>query len=158
MGTKSEGLAKQFESKVQEAITTLEKLNEADWTKITDDEKWSVGVTAHHLAGAFESVPGAVKGLVAGQSLGLTMDKIDEMNARHAKEYANCTRAETVELFKKNAATAAATIKGLKDDQLARSGALGPGVPPMSAEQLITRALIYHIDGHMGSIRKTTGK
>src|SRR6266536_1190929 len=27
----------------------LEKLSEADWTKVTEAEKWSVGVTAHHL-------------------------------------------------------------------------------------------------------------
>jgi hypothetical protein len=31
------------------------------------------------------------------------------------------------------------------------------GVPPMTAEQLITLALLNHIDEHFGSIRKTVG-
>jgi hypothetical protein len=31
------------------------------------------------------------------------------------------------------------------------------GLPPMSAEQLVMRGLINHIDEHFGSIRKTIG-
>jgi hypothetical protein len=33
MTAKSTALAKQFEAKVEEAMATLEKLSEADWTK-----------------------------------------------------------------------------------------------------------------------------
>jgi hypothetical protein len=43
MGAKSETLARQFESKVQEALATLKTLGDADWKKVTDGEKWSVG-------------------------------------------------------------------------------------------------------------------
>ena len=41
--------------------------------------------------------------------------------------------------------------------QLARTGTVFAGVPAMSAEQLVMRALIDHIDEHVGSIRKTVG-
>ena len=56
MGAKSEALAKQFETKAQEAAAILEKLSDADWKKVTEAEKWTVGVTAHHLASVLEPI------------------------------------------------------------------------------------------------------
>ena len=46
-------------------------------------------------------------------------------------------------------------MRGLSDEQLAKSGTVLTGNPPMSAEQVITGILINHIDEHLGSIRKT---
>jgi hypothetical protein len=82
---------------------------------------------------------------------------LDGLNAQHAKEHADCTRAETLALFRKGAATASAVVRGLSDDQLAKSGTVFTDAPPMTAEQLITLGLVGHIDEHMGSIRKTVG-
>ena len=108
MGTKSGALAKQFVAKAQEAVAVLERLSEADWKQVTAAERWTVGVTAHHLASAFEPVAGIVTAIVSGQSGGhLTRAMLDEMNARHAQEHANCTKAETIALFRRGAATAA---------------------------------------------------
>jgi len=155
MGTKSRELAKQLEVKVREAMATLEKIGDEDWKKVTEAEMWSVGVTAHHLAGALEPISAMVEAVVAGKSLDITNEMIDEMNAKHAKDHANCTKAETMELLEKGAAVAAALIRGLSDEQLAKSGPVIVGAPPMSAEQLIKAGLLEHLDEHFGSIRKT---
>ena len=158
MGAKSEQLAKQFEAKSRDAMATLENLSEADWKKVTEAEKWSVGVTAHHLASVLEQVSSMIKAVAARQAPGnLTMEFIDDMNARHAKDFAGCTRAETIELHRKGSATAAATIRGLSDADLATGGIVLKGMPPMTAEQLIAGGLLIHIDDHYGSIRKTVG-
>ena len=157
MAAKSEALAKQLEAKVREAMATLEKLSDADWKKITEVEKRLVGVTAHHVAGALEPISKMVEAVVAGQSLDFTNDMLDERNAKHAKDYANCTKAETIELLKKGTAIAVAVIRGLSDDQLAKSGIVFTDAPPMTAEQLITGGLLNHIDEHFASIRKTVG-
>ena len=143
MGAKTGALATQLEAKARDAVATLEKLGDADWKKVTAAEKWTVAATAHHLAGGLEAVSGIVTGLVAG--------------AQHAKEHANCTKAETVALLQKGAATASAMLRGLSDDQLAKSGTVFSDAPPMTAEQLIMRGLLSHIDEHIGSIRKTVG-
>jgi hypothetical protein len=159
MGAKSEALAKQFEAKAQEAVAALEKLSDADWKKVTEAEKWTVGVTAHHLARALEAVAGIVTGIVSGQSRGnFTRAMLDERNAQHAKEHANCTRAETIALLQKGTTAAAAVVRGLSDDQLAKSATVFTDAPPMTAEQLIVAGLIRHIDEHLGSIRKTVDK
>ena len=158
MGAKGEALAKQFEAKAQEATAVLEKLSDADWKKVTEAEKWSVGVTAHHVAGSHEGIAGIIKTVAAGQSMPhFTMDMLHEMNAKHAKDFAGVTKADTIALHKKNAAAAAAVVRELSDDQLAKSGKVLAEAPPMSAEQIVTGILINHIDDHFGSIRKTVG-
>jgi hypothetical protein len=85
------------------------------------------------------------------------MDSIDEMNAKHAREYATCTKAETIELLRNGVAVAAATVRKLGDEQLTKSGKVVSGAPPMTVEQLVTGGLLAHIDDHFGSIRKTVG-
>ena len=158
MGAKGEALAKQFEAKVQEATAILETLSDADWKKTTSAEKWTVGVVAHHAAGAHEGISGIIKTVAAGQSTpNFTMDMLDAMNAKHAQEFAGATKAETVALHKKNAGAAAAVVRGLSDDDLARAGTVLTGVPPMSVEQIVTNILINHVDEHVRSIRATVG-
>jgi hypothetical protein len=156
MGTKSEALAKQFEAKAREATAMLEQMSEADWKKVTDAEKWTVGVTAHHVAGAHEPIATIVKTIASGQSMPhVTMDMLHEANAKHAKEHAGCTKGDTIALHKKGTVTAAAVVRGLSDDQLAKSGTVLTGAPPMNAEQVVTNILIDHVNEHFESIRKT---
>ena len=158
MGAKAETLARQFEAKVKDAGAVLEKLTDADWKKTTAAEKWTVGVTAHQIAGAYEPVAHIITTIASGQALPhFTTQMLDEMNAKHAVDFAGCTRGETIALHTKGAAAAAAAVRALSDEQLARSGTVFAEVPPMSAEQLVMRGLVNHIDEHVGSIRKTVG-
>jgi uncharacterized damage-inducible protein DinB len=158
MGAKGEALAKQFEAKAQEATAVLEKLSDADWKKVTEAEKWSVAVTADHVAQSHEGIANIIKAVVGGQSMGnFSMDMLHEMNAKHAKDFANVGKAETIALHKKGAAAAASYVRGLSDDQLAKSGTVLTGMPAMTAEQIVNNILINHINDHFGSIRKTVG-
>lgn len=158
MGARAEALANQFEAKVNEATAVLERLSDADWKKTTSAEKWPVGVTAHHIAVAHEIIGGLVKTIASGQSVpNLTMDDLHAMNARHAQEHAGCTKSETLALHKKNAAAAAAIVRGLGDAELDRSGTVITGAPAMSAQQLAGGLLVGHIEEHLGSIRATVG-
>jgi hypothetical protein len=158
MASRAEDLAKQFEAKASEATAALERLGDADWKKVTTAEKWSVGVTAHHIASSHELIAGIIKTIAGGQpGPNLSMDVIHEMNAKHAQDHAGCTKAETLALHKQGAAVAAETVRGLSDAQLDRSGAVLAGMPPMSAAQLAGGLLVGHVDEHLGSIRATVG-
>jgi hypothetical protein len=158
MGAKTEALARQFEGKARDALATLEKLSDADWKKVTEAEKWTVGVTAHHVAGSHESIAGIIKTVAAGQSIpNFTLDMLHASNAKHARDFANVSKADTIALHKQGAAAAAAVVRGLSDDQLAKSGTVLTGLPAMTAEQVVADVLINHIDDHFGSIRKTVG-
>jgi len=158
MGARAESLAKQFEAKAAEMTGAITKLSDADWKKVTSAEKWSVGVTAHHVAGGHEGILGIVKTIASGQSIpNFTMAMLDEMNAKHAREQAGCTKAETLALHEKGAAAAAAAVRALSDAELDRSGTVLTGVPPMTTQQVVEGILINHMTDHLGSIRKTVG-
>ena len=159
MGAKGEAFAKQFEAKVQEATALLEKLSDADWNKTTATEKWTVSVAAHHIARSYEPITHIIKTIAAGQALPhFTPQMLDEMNAQHAKEFAGCTKSETIGLLTQGAAAAAAVVRDLSDAELAKSGTVFTGMPPMSAEEMVKRALLDHIDEHFGSIRTAIGR
>jgi hypothetical protein len=156
MGAKAETLAKQFEAKVQEATKLLEKLSDAEWKKVTSAEKWPVCVVAHHMAMGHEGIGNLVKSAASGQHKpSISMGDIEQMNAKHAKEFATVGKAETLALHKKNAAAAPAMVRGLDDAALARSAEALKGMPPMSTEQMVVGILCGHIDDHIASIKKT---
>jgi hypothetical protein len=158
MGTKGEAFARQFEAKVEEATALLETLSDDDWKKTTAAEQWTVAVTAHHIASSYEPAARIIKTIAAGQALPhFTRQMLDETNAQHAKEFAGCAKPETIALHKKGAAAAAAAVRGLSDAELAKTGTVFTGMPPVSAEELVKLILLSHIDSHFGSIRKTIG-
>jgi hypothetical protein len=158
MGARADALAKQFEATSQALTDAVARLTDADWRKTTAAEKWSVGVVAHHVARGHAAIGGLVKAVASGQAVPhLTMAMIHEQNAQHAREHANCTKADTLELHKKNAAAAAALVRGLSDADLDRSGTVLAEMPPMTAQQVVERVLINHVNEHLGSIRATVG-
>jgi hypothetical protein len=55
-------------------------------------------------------------------------------------------------------ATASATVRGLADADLDRTGTLLTGTPAMSVQQIIEGVLINHIQDHLGSIKATVGR
>jgi hypothetical protein len=158
MGARSEELAKKFEAKSSEAAAVFERLSDADWKKVTAAEKWSVGVTAHHIAASHETLGGLIRALADGKGgPNIPFDAIHGLNAKHAQEHAACTKAETIALHQKNTAATAALVRGLSDEQLERSGTVIAGLPAMSAGQLAGGLLCGHIDEHLGSIKATIG-
>jgi len=158
MGATGETLAKEFEAKVKDATILLEKLTDADWKTSTAGEGWTVGVAAHHVAASYEPITHIIETIAAGKALPhFTPQMLDEMNAQHSKEFAGCTKPETIALFKKGAAQAAAAVRGLSDAEFAKTGTVFAGLPPMSAEDMVKRALFGHLDEHFGSIRKAIG-
>jgi hypothetical protein len=158
MGAKAESLAQQFETKANEATAVFERLSDADWKKVTAAEKWPVGVTAHHIAASHAMLASLVKMLADGKpGPNIQMDVIHAGNAKHAQEFASCTKAETLALHKTSVAAAATTLRSIDDADFDRSGNLLAGMPPMSAGQVASGLLCKHIDDHLASIKATVG-
>ena len=158
MSARADKLAKQFEDKARELTETIEKLSDADWKKATS-AGWPIGVMAHHVAGSHEPIAGLVRGVASGETLPpITMAMIDEGNAKHAKEFAGCTKQETLALHQKGVGTAAGTVRGLSDAELDKSSVVLTGMPAMTVQQMVEGILINHIEDHLGSIRSTLGR
>ena len=157
MGQKSIELASRFEQANRELIALVEACSEAEWRKTTTAEQWPVAVVAHHVGGGHSLIAGLVRKIADGEPLPpANWDVIHSMNAQHAREHANATKAETLGLLRQGGADAATMVRGLSDEQLARTGSvLGQ---PMTAAQLIDGILIGHVLEHGGSLRTALGR
>ena len=156
MSERARGLVDRFEQASQEMIRTVERCSDAQWRETTPGEGWSVGVVAHHVAEGHKAIAGLIQTAAAGQSLpAISMEMLDQRNAEHARQHVNCTKAETLELLRQHGAAAAATVRGLSDDQLDRTAPWRTG--PIRVQEMIEQILIGHVQNHLGSIRATVG-
>lgn len=156
MSERAETLAAQFEQANNDLIRTIEPMTDAQWKAVCSGENWSAGVVAHHVAGGHQPISGLVQAAATGQPLPpLTPEMLNQGNARHAQEYANCTKAETLDLLRQNGRTAAGVVRGLSDEQLQRSAPVFGN--DMTAEQMIQNILIGHVQAHTASIKAAEG-
>lgn len=156
MAGRSEQLATKFEQANNQMISAVDKLSDDEWRSQCQAEQWPVGVTAHHVAMSSGAIAGLVQAVAGGRQLpSITPEIIDQGNAQHAKEYANCTKQETIQLLRQNGESAAKTVRGLGDEQLENSAEfLGN---KMDAQAIIENVLIGHVNGHLASMRGAVG-
>ena len=155
MGERARILAKRYEQTNEELIAAVEQCSAEQWRAVCVVENWPVGVTAHHVA-AMAGLDVEVLSVVArGEPWpAISMDAVSEGNARHAHEHAGCTKAETIELLRRNCQAAAAVIEGFDDGQLDRAWpALWRDDALLSIEQCVEDHLIGHIREHLEGIR-----
>jgi len=121
---------------------------------ICADTGWTVGVQAHHIAQNEPTIAGVVRDVAEGHPHPpMPLGKLDEINARHAEEFANVTIAETVALLRDNGALAAQTYRGLSDEQLALTTTLAEGYT-VSVVDVIEWHAIGEIERHGEQIRR----
>ena len=156
---KGEELAMAFEKINGEVIVACQSCSDADWGKVSSAEGWSVGVLAHHLAGAHPVIAGLAQAVGNGQSPDLpSMDQLHAMNAQHAQENAQAGKADTIALLQSNGAAAAGILRGLSDAQLATTASVPlMGEDPVSSQAVIEGILLGHPQGHLESMRATVG-
>ena len=155
MSSRAEVLARRFEQTNEELIAAVEGCSDEQWRTTCPGEQWSVGVTAHHVATSHVPIAGVVRALATGQPLPpITSEMIDAGNAEHARQFANCSREETVEQLRSAGLEAASIVRSLSDEQL-DNGAELPILngQRVSAGQFAEMVLIGHPTGHLESIR-----
>ncbi len=111
----------------------------------------------HHVAWAYEAEIEAFRAMAEGRPApAWTEESLDEANAEAGQVFAACDQAETVALLRANATTAAAVVRGLTDEQLARTGVYIEGEPAEGVDVWIEDVLIGHPGMHLPAIRATT--
>lgn len=156
MAQRAGTLARQFTEANDEMIAAAAGASASHWRAQCPGEGWTVGVTAHHVAVGHEPVAGLIMGVATGQQLPpITMEALNEGNAAHAREFADCNQDETVALLRSAGAAAAEMVRNLSDEQLDRSAEVVG--QRMTAQQLAENILISHVKGHLASIRAATG-
>ena len=155
MSERARNLAERLEAFNRDVITYLDHLTEEQWRKVCAWEDWGVGVTARHIgAGHYEGALWLTKLIVDGEKLPeLTREQIDEMANQHAREHAGCTKAEVLELIRKNGEMLIAFAAGLGDAELDRTGYLTAIGSEVSAQQLLEAVVLQSGGEHFANLK-----
>jgi mycothiol maleylpyruvate isomerase-like protein len=156
MGQRSEVLANQFEQAVADFAKAVQGCSDAQWGALCNAEGWSVAQTAQHVSGQFPLEMEFITAAAEGRPLpGYSLDDINAKNDGRAAKNAGATRDNVVRELRDGAASTAAYIRALSDEQLDRAGALPlANNASVSTQQLIEGpVLIAHVTGHLESIR-----
>ncbi len=154
MTQRADALANRFENANAELISFVEACSDADWRAQCLTESWTVAAAAHHIAIDHPLLADLARRVFTSDPMPqLTMEAVHEMNLQHAKEYASCTKAEVLDLLRRNGEETMGFILGLTDEQLDRTAVIPWwGTTPVAAEQVVDE-LIHHIPEHFASIR-----
>ncbi|MBT8405884.1 MAG: DinB family protein [Deltaproteobacteria bacterium] len=158
MSQRTKKLVERFTAFSNDFIAVVENCTDEDWQEVCGGEQWTFGVVAHHVASGHFGAIDLVRMIVAGESIPeITMETIDQMNAQHAKEHANCTKKEVLALLRQNGPAFAGYLEGLSEADLARTGYLAAIGGDVSAQQLIEMVILQSAEEHLDSMKAATG-
>lgn len=147
-------LADQLEAVTREFIGVVQTCTPDQWARTTSNEEWPVGVVTHHVAISYPAFGQLVQALAAGvQDIPLiSAEALHEGNAKHAREFANAGKEESLGLLTNDGDALIGAIRGLSDEQLAITTGIFFG-GEMSLKQVIEAIVIGHPADHLASIR-----
>jgi uncharacterized protein (TIGR03083 family) len=156
MGKRTEALATQFEEAVADFAKTVEGCTDAQWSAICNAEGWTVGQLAQHVSGQIPLEMEFITAVAEGKTMPfVTVDQLNEKNESRAEKNRAVTKAAVLQELRTNAASTAAYIRALADEQLDRTGplSLADGAELTTEQYLLSGVLIAHFTGHLESIR-----
>jgi hypothetical protein len=152
---RSERLAERLELGARALADFAATLSDAEWqtTLITDHRP--VGVVVHHVANMYPLEIQLAQTVAAGKPVdGLTMASVDAINAAHAVEKADVTKAEAIAAVLRNSAAAAAAIRAFSEADLDRAApvSLYDGAP-VTCQFVLEDHAVRHSYHHLATIR-----
>jgi hypothetical protein len=157
MSQRAKELSERLQAFSKEVIDFVENLSEEDWHKVCAWEEWSVGVTARHIGAGHLNIIWLAKMIINGEELPeLTMDKIFAMANEHAREHADCTRDEVLDILRQNGADLVDFVAGLNDDELDRKGYIAATEGDVNVQQLIEFIIFQSAGEHFANVKTAT--
>jgi len=95
--------------------------------------------------------------IVDGEKLPeLTGEQITEMANEHAREHANCTKAEVLEVLRKHGEALAGFVEHLDDAELDRAGYFTMVGGEISVQRLIENVILHSGGKHFANMKTAT--
>jgi len=156
MSKRAKVLAQRILEGAEALAACADGLNAAQWALPVPGDGRSVGVVVHHVASVYPIEVELASTLASGNPIeGVTMAVLADMNAKHAVEHAGVTKAEALELLRRNVSEAAAAVGRFSDEELdaAAPVSLYAGAP-LTAQFFIEDHALRHSFHHLAKIRK----
>jgi hypothetical protein len=123
------------------------------WRRHVESENRSVGVVMHHVALAHPVIAEWVTA-ARGQDVGIERGRIDQCNAQHAREQANCPKAETLDLLRRAVRPVPALCRGdvvLLGSPVRLPPCVGVDHPPRKQNERVRRVVTCARGGVTGA-------
>jgi len=114
----------------------------------------------HHVASAYPIEVDLARTVASGKAVtDLTWEVVAELNAKHARDQAQVTKATALDLLRRNSRDAAAAVRRFTDDDLDRAApfSLSFGAP-VTAQFVIEDHALRHSWHHLARIRTALGR
>ena len=155
-GRRAELLADRIEEGAAGLAALAEGLSEAAWrAPVSGSDRRIVGVIVHHVASVYPIEIDLARAIASGKAVtDVTWEVVAELNAKHAHEYADVTKADALELLRRNSHEAAAAVRAFTDDELDQAApfSLSFGAP-VTAQFVIEDHALRHSWHHLARIR-----
>jgi hypothetical protein len=161
VGRRAELLADRIEEGAALVAAFAEGLSEEEWrAPVSATDRRSAGVIMHHVASMYPIEIDVARAVASGKTVtDVTWDVVAELNARHAHEHAEVTKAATLELLRRNSHEAAAAVRAFTNEELDRAApfSLSFGAP-VTAQFVIEDHALRHSWHHLARIRTALGR
>jgi len=154
-GRRAEALAGRLEQGARALAELAGALSEEEWQARMPKDGRKVGVVVHHVASMYPLEIQLAQLLAAGQPVtGVTGKDVDTMNAAHAQEHWGASKAEALELLRRNSEAAAAAIRALGDDELDQAAPASLYADaPVTCQFMLEDHAVRHSYHHAARIR-----
>ncbi len=159
MKSRAEALAARVETGAAELATFAEGLSDKEWRTPVRDGR-PVGVCVHHVASVYPIEIQLAQGIASGNAItDVPWEAVADMNAKHAAEFANVSKADAVDLLRRNSKEAATAVRSFTDEQLdtAAPFSLSFGAP-VTAQFVLEDHAVRHSWHHLARIKSALGK
>ena len=161
IGRRAELLANRIEEGAAGLAAFAEGLSDAEWrTPMSAKDRRTVGAIVHHVASMYPIEIGLARAVAGGNAAPeVTWELVADINAKHAQEQAEVTKAAALELLRRNSAEAAAAVRTFTDNELDGTAPVGLSFgAPVTAQFIIEDHALRHSWHHLARIRSTLSR
>ena len=162
MARRAEALAARIEEGAAGLAAFAEGLSDAEWklpvTKGTD--RRPIGVIVHHVAFMYPIEIDVARSVASGKAVtDVSWGNVAEINAKHASDNAGVTKAEALDLLRRNSREAAAAVRAFTDEELDRALPFSLSyAAPVTTQFVVEDHALRHSWHHLARIRTAVGR
>ncbi len=159
MGRRADALANRVEQGAAGLAAFAEPLSDTEWRTTVRDGR-TIGVIVHHVANVYPIEVDLARTIASGKAVaGVTWEAVAEMNAKHAQEHAGVTKAEALDLLRRNSKRAAEAVRAFSDEELDRAAPFSLSFDaPVTAQFVLEDHAVRHSWHHLARIRSALGR
>jgi DinB family protein len=158
--SRANALAERLEQGARALEAFASQLSDAEWQARVPGDGRKVGVTVHHVASMYPIEIDVARTAAAGNAIaGVTWEVVADINATHAREFDGVTKAQALDLLRRNSGAAAAAIRALSDEQLDTAVPVSLNADaPLTCQFVLEDHAVRHSYHHLARLRRALGR